>query len=197
MQPKIVHAGWMVGLIALAGVLLIACGGSTAPAATSPPPAAPAMPAATVMSAAPAAPAAEAPAPAAPGSSAPVATAAPRAPAAAPTAVATPTPLPVGTVSARDKITLVIPEEPQNMNSLRAIGGSLYQSITRASLVDPLTWQSGDGPAHCPHQRDHRLGTGGTGPVAVPVARGGQVPQRRAVERGGGGSQPELHRQRG
>ncbi len=134
MQPKIIHAGWMVGLIALAGVLLIACGGSTAPAATAPPPAAPVMPAATVM---PAAPDAEAPA-------APEATAAPQAPAAVPTAVATPTPLPVGTVSARDKITLAIPEEPQNMNSLRAIGGGLYQSITRANLVDPLTWQSGD-----------------------------------------------------
>ena len=146
MPRKIIHAGWVIGLMALASILLVACGGASEPTVAAPQPAAPAMPAATVMPAAPAAevPTAAAPGSSAPSSSAPAATAAPRAPAAAPTAVATPTPLPEGTVSARDNITLAIPEEPQNMNSLRSIGGGLYQSITRASLVDPLTWQSGD-----------------------------------------------------
>ena len=143
MRPKITSVVWVLGLAILAAGLVTACGGADAPPATASPPAAPAMPAATVMPAAPAAPAAPSAAPAASSSAAPAAPQATTAPA-APTAVPTPTPLPKGTTSARDMITLAIPEEPQNMNSLWAIGGGLYQSITRASLVDPLTWQSGD-----------------------------------------------------
>jgi len=37
----------------------------------------------------------------------------------APVSTPTAAPVPAGTVSARDSITLVIPEEPQNMNSTR------------------------------------------------------------------------------
>ena len=65
-----------------------------------------------------------------------------------PDATATPaptaTPLPSGVTTAQDSIVLVVPEEPVNLNSFLSIGGSLYASITRANLQDPLTWQSGD-----------------------------------------------------
>ena len=63
---------------------------------------------------------------------------------ATPTAAATATPLPSGVTSARDSITLVVPEEPIGLNSLGTIGASLNASITRANLQDALTWQSGD-----------------------------------------------------
>ena len=65
-----------------------------------------------------------------------------------PDATATPaptaTPIPEDTATAQDSIVLVVPEEPVNLNSFLSIGGSLYASITRANLQDPLTWQSGD-----------------------------------------------------
>lgn len=65
-------------------------------------------------------------------------------PQATPTAAATATPLPSGVTSARDSITLVVPEEPIGLNSLGTIGAALNASITRANLQDALTWQSGD-----------------------------------------------------
>ena len=63
---------------------------------------------------------------------------------ATPTAAATATPLPSGVTSARDSITLVVPEEPIGLSSLGTIGAALNASITRANLQDALTWQSGD-----------------------------------------------------
>lgn len=121
---RYLHAlkAWPLALLGLVALLAVSCGGSAAPTATSP---------TTAVLPTDAPPSVSSP------TSAPSVTK-------IPTAAPTPTPLPVGTVSARDSITLAIPEEPQNMNSLRAIGGGLYQSITRANLVDPLTWQSGD-----------------------------------------------------
>jgi peptide/nickel transport system substrate-binding protein len=65
-------------------------------------------------------------------------------PNATPTPAATATPLPSGVTSARDDITLVLPEEPVALNSFGTIGASLNSSITRHNLQDPLTWQSGD-----------------------------------------------------
>ena len=62
----------------------------------------------------------------------------------APTAAPGVTPMPPSVVSAKDNITLVVGEEPQNLNSHLTIGGSVYASITRANMVDSLTWQSGD-----------------------------------------------------
>jgi peptide/nickel transport system substrate-binding protein len=61
-----------------------------------------------------------------------------------PTAAPAVTPMSPSVVSAKDNITLVVGEEPQNLNSHLTIGGSVYASITRANMVDPLTWQSGD-----------------------------------------------------
>ena len=105
----------VVGLLAMAALLIVACGG-----AAEPDPAAPA----------------EAPAVGQPTATPiPDATATP-----APTA----TPLPEDTATAQDSIVLVVPEEPVNLNSFLSIGGSLYAAITRANLQDPLTWQSGD-----------------------------------------------------
>ena len=60
------------------------------------------------------------------------------------TVAPTATPLPSGVMSAKDKITLVLPEEPIGINSLGTIGASLNAAVTRANLQDPLTWQSGD-----------------------------------------------------
>jgi peptide/nickel transport system substrate-binding protein len=54
------------------------------------------------------------------------------------------TPLPSGITSARDNITLVIPEEPIQLNSFRSIGASLNAVLVRDNLVESLTWQSGD-----------------------------------------------------
>src|SRR5919106_4598916 len=54
------------------------------------------------------------------------------------------TPLPSGITSARDSITLVVPEEPIQLSSLRSIGAALNQQISKDDLVDPLTWQSWD-----------------------------------------------------
>lgn len=101
---------------ALLALLIVACGGASEPAA---------------------------PAPAATTAPAVQATATPL-PAATPTPAPTATPLPADVASARDTITLVVPEEPVNLNSFLSIGASLNASITRANLQDPLTWQSGD-----------------------------------------------------
>lgn len=101
---------------ALLTLLIIACGGASEPAAPAP--------------AATAAPAVQA-------------TATPL-PEATPTPAPTATPLPANVASARDTITLVVPEEPVNLNSFLSIGASLNAAITRANLQDPLTWQSGD-----------------------------------------------------
>ena len=128
----------MLGLTALA---VVACGG---PAATRAPTQAPA--AAAPSAAEPQAPAssdsgsASAPA-AAPTQVRPTATPAPNATA---TPAPTATPLPAGVTSARDEITIVLPEEPIQLNSRLSIGASLNATVTRANLQDPLTWQSGD-----------------------------------------------------
>ena len=107
---------WLAAAVALASLLImVACGG-----AAEPPPAAPA---------------------AAPAAAQPTATPIPDA---TPTPAPTATPLPADVGTARDSIVLVVPEEPVNLNSFLSIGGSLYASITRANLQDPLTWQSGD-----------------------------------------------------
>ena len=133
MQPVKLVKNLFIFVIAVTALIGVACGGASEPAAPAPKVEVPQMLAATVApDPAVAAPAAEVPAAAAPAATN------------VPTPVPTPTALPAGTTSARDSIRLAIPEEPQNMNSLRAIGGGLYQSITRANLVDPLTWQSGD-----------------------------------------------------
>ena len=112
---------WLVGLLALSALLIVACGGAAEP-----------EPAAPAESSAQAEPAAVGQPTATP---VPDATATP-----APTA----TPLPEDVATAQDSIVLVVPEEPVNVNSFYSIGGSLYASITRANLQDPLTWQSGD-----------------------------------------------------
>ena len=107
---------WLAAAVALASLLImVACGG-----AAEPQPAAPA---------------------AAPAAAQPTATPIPDA---TPTPAPTATPLPADVGTARDSIVLVVPEEPVNLNSFLSIGGSLYASITRANLQDPLTWQSGD-----------------------------------------------------
>ena len=107
---------WLEAAVALASLLImVACGG-----AAEPQPAAPA---------------------AAPAAAQPTATPIPDA---TPTPAPTATPLPADVGTARDSIVLVVPEEPVNLNSFLSIGGSLYASITRANLQDPLTWQSGD-----------------------------------------------------
>ena len=108
---------WLVGILALSALLIVACGGAAEPE-----------------------PAAQAE-PAAPAAGQPTATPVPDATA---TPAPTATPLPEGVETAQDSIVLVVPEEPVNLNSFLSIGGSLYASITRANLQDPLTWQSGD-----------------------------------------------------
>jgi peptide/nickel transport system substrate-binding protein len=65
-------------------------------------------------------------------------------PTATPTMAPAATPLPSGITSARDNITLVIPEEPIQLNSFRSIGASLNAVLVRDNLVESLTWQSGD-----------------------------------------------------
>jgi peptide/nickel transport system substrate-binding protein len=109
-----------VGLILTALFLLVACGSAAEPASAPAAPAAPAAAAANIQ---------------------PTATPLPNA---TPTSAPTATPLPSGVVSARDEIRIVLPEEPVQLNSMNSIGASLNQSVTRASLQDPLTWQSGD-----------------------------------------------------
>ena len=106
---------WLVGVLALAALLIVACGGSAEPE-----PAAPAEPAAVGQ---------------------PTATPIPDA---TPTTAPTATPLPADTGTAQDSIVLVVPEEPVNLNSFLSIGAALNASVTRSNLQDSLTWQSGD-----------------------------------------------------
>ena len=76
---------------------------------------------------------------------APAVPAAPKAPAAgAPTAAPTVAPAPGKVVSAKDSITLVVPEEPVQLNSFLSLGAALTSPIIKDNVVDPLTWQSGD-----------------------------------------------------
>ena len=79
--------------------------------------------------------------------SAPAPTAAPAAttgPTPAPTVAPAATQLPSGVTSARDSITLVVGEEPAQLNPFQPIGSSLNAVITRDNVVDALAWQSGD-----------------------------------------------------
>ena len=110
----------LIWLVLLAAVLAVACGGAAAtpaPAETTPPTTAPT----SVLQA----------------------TATPI-PDATPTSAPTATPLPSGITSARDSITLVLPEEPVNLSMYYSTGASLNQSVNKSNLQDPLAWQSGD-----------------------------------------------------
>ena len=107
---------WPVGAIALVAWLLLACGGAAAPESALAPEVAD--------------PAAQTTASVVPQASA---NPAPKA-----------NPRPSAVTSARDSITLVMPEEPVNVNSLYRIGAALNATVTRGNLQDPLTWQSGD-----------------------------------------------------
>ncbi len=62
----------------------------------------------------------------------------------APTVAPTVTPPPTQLESARDSITLVMPEEPAQLNPLQSIGASTNAYATRDNVAEPLTWQSGD-----------------------------------------------------
>jgi peptide/nickel transport system substrate-binding protein len=46
-------------------------------------------------------------------------------------------------VSAKDRVTLIIGEEPPHIHPLLT-GGGISSSVQRDNIVDPLTWQSGD-----------------------------------------------------
>lgn len=104
----------MIWLVALATLAIVACGGGASPEATSPPAVAAIQPTGTPV------------------------------PQATPTAAPKATAVPSGVTSARDDITLVLPEEPVVLSSLAAIGASLNESVTKANVQDPLTWQSAD-----------------------------------------------------
>ncbi len=60
------------------------------------------------------------------------------------TAAPTVTPRPIGVVSARDSVTLVIGEEAIQLNSFLSIGSSLNAAISRDNMAEAFTWQSGD-----------------------------------------------------
>lgn len=106
---------WVWGLVALVAVLAVACGSAAAP--TSAPTDSPAAdPTATTAAG----------------------------PTAMPTIAPTVTPLPSGIVSARDTVTLVVGEEPVQLNSFRSVGAALNTPIVKDNLVETLTWQSGD-----------------------------------------------------
>jgi peptide/nickel transport system substrate-binding protein len=112
-------------VLIMAAVLTVAC--STAATATPVPP---------TNTAAPPAASTDTPVPGAINTPVP--------PTPTPTVAPTATPLPAGIVSARDSITLVVGEEPVQLNPFQPIGASLNAVITRDNLVDPLAWQSGD-----------------------------------------------------
>jgi peptide/nickel transport system substrate-binding protein len=61
-----------------------------------------------------------------------------------PTVAPTVTPPATQLESARDSITLVMPEEPAQLNPLQSIGASTNAYVTRDNVAEPLTWQSGD-----------------------------------------------------
>ncbi len=126
-------------VVAMAVILIAACGESASPTAAAP--AAPGEPAPKEASA----PAESSTAPDTPTAMAPEPTAiAPTPPPAdRPTAVPTSTPLPEGTVSARDSVTLVIAAEPVTVDPFGYVGGT-SSSVVKDNLVDSLTWQSGD-----------------------------------------------------
>jgi hypothetical protein len=113
---------WTITVAVMIAVLVVACAGAA--------PDTPVPDQATTSAATP--------------TSAPVAPATSAGPTPPPTAAPVVTPMSPSAVSAKDNITLVVGEEPQNLNSHLTIGGSVYASITRANMVDPLTWQSGD-----------------------------------------------------
>ena len=71
-------------------------------------------------------------------------------PTASPADTATPVPIPVATqaptspsISAKDSIVLVIPEEPSQLAG-HQFGGGIVASVHYDNFSDPLTWQSGD-----------------------------------------------------
>jgi hypothetical protein len=105
---------WLVGLAALVTALAVACAG----AATS-------TPAPTQSGANEATP-----------TSAPEVTG----PTPTPTVAPTVTPLPSGIVSAQDSVTLVVGEEPVQLNSFRSVGAALNTPIVKDNLVETLTW---------------------------------------------------------
>jgi peptide/nickel transport system substrate-binding protein len=118
---------WTIPVVVIIAALAVACAGA-APATQAPP-----------QSAEPTAAPASTTGPAS--TSAPAATAGPTP---APTAAPVATPLPSDVTSARDSITLVVGEEPVQLNPMQSIGASLNAVITRDNLVDALAWQSGD-----------------------------------------------------
>jgi peptide/nickel transport system substrate-binding protein len=110
---------WTIPVAAMIAVLAVACAG-----------AAPATPVPTQPTTSEATP-----------TSAPAATTGPTP---TPTVAPAATPLPSGVTSARDSITLVVGEEPAQLNPFQPIGSSLNSVITRDNVVDALAWQSGD-----------------------------------------------------
>ena len=56
----------------------------------------------------------------------------------------TATPQPAKVTSAKDNVTLAVSIEPDRLNSLRGITGSLISPIIHDNVVETLTWQSGD-----------------------------------------------------
>jgi len=54
------------------------------------------------------------------------------------------TPLPADVVSARDSITLVVGTGPLTANPMLPIGAGTTTPMIKDTMVDPLTWQSGD-----------------------------------------------------
>ena len=128
MHIKHPRGTWMFSAVMLSiSALLIACGtADTTPTEVPVPPSEATPPVAG--SAPTAAPSVDIPA-----------TAPPPAPTSAPTV----TPLPVGVVSARDSMTLVINSEPLTMNPFPSQGG-IAAAPGKDNMVDPLTWQSGD-----------------------------------------------------
>jgi peptide/nickel transport system substrate-binding protein len=121
MQVKLYKTLFLAVLLTLM-VLVISCGGAANPT-SAPQPTATTGPTAT--------PSADSPTPM---------------PSATPTPTVAPTvtPQPAEIVSARDSITLVMPEEPAQLNPLQSIGASTNAYVTRDNVVESLTWQSGD-----------------------------------------------------
>jgi peptide/nickel transport system substrate-binding protein len=110
---------WPIPVAAMIAVLAVACAG-----------AAPATPVPTQVTTSQATP-----------TTAPAATTGPTP---TPTVAPAATPLPSGVTSAQDTMTLVVGEEPVQLNPFQPIGSSLNSVITRDNVVDALAWQSGD-----------------------------------------------------
>lgn len=107
---------WPLTLLALLGIIAVACGGAAEP--TQAPQA---QPTTALLQ--------------------PTATPPPDS---TPTPAPTATAVPEDIVSTKDDIVLVAPEEPVALGAFYNIGAALNASITRSNLQDPLTWQSGD-----------------------------------------------------